>query len=138
HSQCFRHAVGAGQVMVGNDQVHTQPLCRFSGSESADAHIHADDQTNAGGGGALDHVVAQVVAFANAVRNVEVGRASAELNRSLQNDHRHGAINIVVAVNQDGLFALDGRFDAGDSGGQSTHLLGRVQVGERRREATNR
>ncbi len=71
------------------------------------------------GGRALDHIVAHVVAFANAVRHVEVGRAAAEFNRSLQNDDGHGAVDVVVAVDQNGLFAFDGGVDAVDGGAQA-------------------
>ena len=84
--------------------------------------------------GALDHIVAHVVAFANAMWHVEVGRAAAELNRSLQNDDRHGAVHVVVAVDEHGLFAFDGGVDAVDGGAQTGHALRGVEVRERRRE----
>ena len=87
-----------------------------------------------GGGGALDHIVAHVVAFANAVRHVEVGRASAEFNRRLQDDDRHGAVHVVVAVNENGLFAFDGGVDAIDGRAQARHPFRSVKMRERRRE----
>ena len=126
--QRLGHAIGTGQVMVGDDQIDAQALRRFRGREGADAHVDADDQANAGGGGALDHVVAHVVAFANAVRHVEVGRAAAEFDRGLQNDDRHGAVDVVVAVDQNRLFAFDGGVDAVDGGAQARHPLGGVQM----------
>ena len=65
-----------------------------------------------GGRGALNHVAAHVVAFANPVRHMEITYAPAELDRRLQNDDRHGAIHVVISVNEDGLFALDCGFDS--------------------------
>ena len=120
--------------MVGDDQIDAEALRRLGRREGADAHVDADDQANAGRGGALDHIVAHVVAFANAVRHVEVGRASAEFDRGLQNDDRHGAVDVVVAVDEDRLFAFDGGVDAIDGGAQAGHLFGRVEMRERRRE----
>ena len=69
--------------MVGDDQVHAQPPGGFGRSEGADAHVHTDDEPDAGRGGLLDDVVAHVVAVANAVRNMKIGRAAAELDGGL-------------------------------------------------------
>src|ERR1700688_1308568 len=95
-------------MMVGYDQVDSEALRGFRGSEGADAHVDADDEANARRGAALDDIVAHVVAFTNAMRYVEVGGASAEFDRRLQNDDRHGAVDVVVSVNEDRLFALIG------------------------------
>ena len=124
-------AVGSGQVMVGNDEIDAQALRGFGGSEGADAHVDADDEANAGGGGALDHIVAHVVAFANAMRDVEVGGAAAEFDGGFQNDDGHGAVDVVVAVDENGIFAFDGGVDAIDGGAQTGHLLGCVKMGDR-------
>ena len=126
----FRHAVGSGQVMVGDDEIDAEAMRGFRGSEGADAHVDADDQANASGGGALDDIVAHIVAFANAVWDVEIGCAAAEFDRRFQNDDGHGAVDIVVAVNQDGIFAFDGGVDAIDGAAKSGHVLGQMQVSE--------
>ena len=55
-------------MMVRDDQIHAQALRGFSGREGTNAHVHADDQANARSGGALDHIIAQIVAFADAMR----------------------------------------------------------------------
>ena len=102
--------------------------------EGADAHVDAEDQANARCCGALDHVIAHVVAFANAVRHVEVGGAAAEFNCGLQDNDRHGAVHVVVAVDEDGLFALDRGIDAVNSGAQAGHALGSVQMRKGRRK----
>ena len=106
--------------------------------KGADARIHADDQPHAVGRSALDHFVAHAVAFADAMRHMKVGRSAAKLDGGLQNDDRRGAVDVVVAVNQDFLFALDGRFQAVDGGAEAGHPLGKVKMvkdGERKRWA---
>ena len=128
------HAIGTGEVMVGDDQVDAEASRGFSGGEGADAHVNADDQANAGRGGALDHVVPHVIAFANAVRHMEVGRAAAEFDRSLQDDDRHGSVDVIVAVNENLFFAFDGGVDAIDGCAQTRHKIGVVKMGERWRK----
>lgn len=112
--------------MIGDDQVDAQTLRGFRRGEGADAHVDADDEANAGGCGAFDDIVAQVVAFANAVGHVKIGSASAEFDGSLQNDDGHGSIYVVVAVDEDGLFAFDGGVEAVDGGAQAEHFFGCV------------
>ena len=116
--------------MVGDDQVDAQPARRLRRSKGADAHIHADDELDAGSRGALDDVVAHVIAVADAVRNVEVGGAAAQLNRGLQDDDCGRAIHVVVAVDQDGFFVLDGGFDAINRRLHARHQVRRMQMSE--------
>ena len=65
-------------------------------------------------GGLLDHLVAHAVAFADAVRHVVVDLAAANLQRGLQDDDGGGAVHVVVAIDEDGLAALDGGAQALD------------------------
>ena len=117
--------------MIGHDEVYAKALRGFGRSEGANAHVDADDQSNSGRRGALDHIVAQIVAFTNAVRDMKVGGAAAEFDRGLQNDDCHRAIHVVVAVDQHGLFPFDGRVQAVDGGAQASHLFGRIKVIDR-------
>ena len=82
----------------------------------------------------LDHLVAHAVAFADAVRHVELDLAAAELDRGLEDDDGGGAVHVVVAVDKDGLAALDGGSQALDGGTQSGHEIRRVEMCERGRE----
>ena len=104
HGQRGRNALRAGKMMVGDDQVHAQAACRFRRSKGADAHIHTDNELDAGSGGPLDDVVTHVIAIADAVRNMEIGGAAAQLNRGLEDDDCGGAIHVVIAINQDRFF----------------------------------
>ena len=134
YGERVRDAIGTGKVVVGDDQVDSETLRSFGGREGADAHVNANDQVNARRSGALDHVIAHVVAFAKAVRHVEVGGAAAEFNCGLQNNDRHGAICVVVAVDEHGFFTLDGGIDAINRGAQARHALGGMQMRKGRRK----
>src|SRR6266852_8080724 len=83
YSQRLRNAVHPRQVMVGDDQVHSGAPRRFGGGKPADASVHADDQPHALGGGALDHLVAHPIAFADAVRHMKVSLSAAKLDGRL-------------------------------------------------------
>ena len=64
-------------MMIGDDQINTQPPRSLRRGKRADAHVHADDELDARRGGPLDDVVTHVVAIADAVRNMEVGSPAA-------------------------------------------------------------
>ena len=128
HRQRRRNPLRTGKVMVGDDQVHAQPPGGFGGSESPDAHVHADDEPDTCRGRLLDDVVAHVVAVADAVRNMEFRRAAAQFNGGLEDYDCGGAIDIVVAVDQDRLFVLDGGFDPVNGRLHAGHEVRRVQM----------
>ena len=86
---------------------------------------------NAALGGLLDDLVAHAIAFADAVRHVVVGLAAAQLQRGLQDDDRGGAVHVVVAIDENGLAAFDGRAQALHRRAQAGHQVGRVQVVQR-------
>ena len=131
HGQRSRNALRARKVMVSDDQVHAQPAGCLRRSKGADPHVNADDQLDTGGGGLLDDVVAHVVAVADAVWNVEIGPAAAQLNRGLEDDDRGRTIHVVVAVNQNRFFVLDGSFDPIDRRLHASHQIRRMQVSKR-------
>src|SRR5450432_2440289 len=108
HGKRMRETVLPREVMVSDDEIYPSKTCTFCCSKRARSRIHADHEANTGGRGALDHISAQVVAFADTMRHVKVGRASAKFNRRFQNHDRRGAVHVVVAIDQNPLFALDG------------------------------
>ena len=128
HRQRSRNPLRARKVMVGDDQVHAQPPGGLGRSESPDAHVHADDEPDARRGGLLDDVVAHVVAVADAVRNMEFRRTAAELDGGLEDYDCGGAIDVVVAVDEDRLLVLDGGFDPVNRRLHTGHEVWRVQV----------
>src|SRR5580692_2444714 len=77
HRERGGHAVLAREVVVGDDEVHAEAMRGFGGGEGSNAGINADDEMNACGGGALDHVAAKIVALFDSMGNVEVSRTAA-------------------------------------------------------------
>src|SRR5208283_2306823 len=112
HRERLRHAFRMWQVVVGDDQVDPSALRGFGSGKGADAGIHADNDPNAALGGLLDDLIAHAIAFADAMRDVVVHRSAAELQGRFENDDGGGAVHVVVAVDEDGLAALDGSAQA--------------------------
>ena len=137
NDQRLRDAVRPRQVVVGDDQVDSNAPRSFGGGEGANAGVDADDEPHAVGGGALDHLVAHAIAFADAVRYVKLSRSPAKLNGRLENDDCRGAVHVVVAVNQNFFFALQRRFQPIQSGFHAAHPQRVVEVGKRRRQKTS-
>ena len=96
--------------------------------KGASAGVNADYQSNSGSSRAFDHIAAQVIAFANTVRHMEVSDASAQFDRCSQYYDRGSAVNVVVAVNQNSLLALDGGIQPLDRGFHASHQVWRVKV----------
>ena len=118
--------------MIGHDQVDAHPLCSLCGSEGANAGIDADDQAHTCGGRSLNHVVFHAVAVFDPVRNMKLNDASADLDRRFQNDDRRCAVDVVVTVNQDGFFALDGSADSFDCRTHAEHGIRRMKISQSR------
>jgi len=119
-------------VMIRDDEVDSGAACGLGGSEGADAGVDADDEANTIGGSALDDIFAQVVALADAMRDMEIGSAAAEFEGGLENDDGGGAIDVVVAVDEHFFFALDSSFQAIEGRFHTGHCQRVVQMIERR------
>ena len=102
----------------------------FSWGKGADTHIDADDQPNPCGRSALNNIATHVITFADAVGDVEIASTSAEFDSCLQDNDGHGAVNVVVAINENWFFAVDGGVNAIHSGLQTCHQERRVQMRE--------
>ncbi len=71
------------------------------------AGVDADDQCDAHGRRALDHVGAHAVTVLETMRNVKAGFAARHLDGFLQNDDGYGSVHVVIAVDQDFLLGLE-------------------------------
>ena len=135
NGQCLRNAfVRFGQMMVGDDEIHANAFGCVGGGEGANAGVDGDDQANPGFGGALDHVVLHAVALFDPVRDVELRGAAAEFDHGFQDDDGGGAVDVVVAVDEDVFFLGDGGLQALDGGLHAEHQVRRMQMRELRRE----
>src|SRR5271170_2562241 len=136
HRECMRSAIGAGQMVVGDDQIHTEASCGVGGSKGSNAGIDADDELNTGSRGPLDDIAPQVIAFLDAMWNVELGSTAAKFDRRFQNDDGGGAVDVIVAIDENAFFALDGGVDAINGSFHAQHQIGRMKLSERRIEKT--
>ena len=118
------------KMMVCHDEINTVLGGCFGSREGTNAGIDADYETHAPGGGLGDHFVPHAVAFANAVRHVVLDFATAQLQRGLQDHNSGGTVDIVVAVDEDRLGALDGSAHPFDGCAQSAHEVGRMKLRE--------
>src|SRR5438445_11824251 len=109
HGNGFRDTDGGvGKMMVRDDEVHAQSFCFLCSGERADAGVNTDDETDAGGGGLSEDAGLHSVAFAQAVGDV-VGNDGGRVfggdpfDGGLEEDGGSGAVDVVVAVDEDGL-----------------------------------
>ena len=122
-----------GQVVVGDDEVETQGPGFFSGGEGANAGVNRDDEADAGGGGFGQAYGLHAVALAQAVRDVErddgglFGRCDA-LDGGLEQHRGGGAVNVVVAIDEDGFGVADRALNAGDRTRHAKQEEGIVEV----------
>ena len=125
-----------GEVVVGDDQVQAECGGFACGGEGADAGVDRDDETDAFGGGFIEADVLDAVAFAQAVRNVVADARWAfargyAFDGCLEQDRGGGAVDVVVAVDEDRLAKRDRLLDAGNRGGHALHEERRIEAIER-------
>ena len=113
------------QVMVSDDEIEVEARCFVGGGKGADAGVHADDESHALRSGAGEHLGLHAVAVAQTVRDVIANAAAEDLDRGLEQDDRGGAIDVVIAVDEDGLVPGDRLLDARD---RRCHAVQRVWV----------
>ena len=123
------------EMVVGDDEVHSQGFCLGGGGEGADAGVYADDETDAGGGGLSQDAGLHAVAFAQAVGDV-VGDDGGSVfggdpfDGGLEQDGGGGSVDVVVAVDEDGFAGADGVLDAGYGQVHAQHEHGVDEVVE--------
>ena len=122
-----------GQVVVGDDEIHAEGFGFLSCGEGANAGVYADDQTNSCGGCLAEYSSLHSVAFAEAVRDVigdEGGGVFGgdSFDGGFEEDGGGGAVDVVVAVDEDGFAGADGTLDAdyGDVHAEHEHGVDEV------------
>src|SRR5439155_11015971 len=92
----------------GDDYVDTQLISAPHHFGGADTGIHADDQLDALRGGSLHYLRPHAVTIFEAVRNVIAGSAPGQFDGLGEEHHRGGAIDVVIAVDENLLLTADG------------------------------
>ena len=97
------------QVVVGDDQVQPAAGSLLRGGKGTDARVHRDHQAHPFGSGIGDARFPHAIALADAVRDVkshicnDAHGNSRALQCRLQQHRGYGAIDVIVAVDEDGL-----------------------------------
>src|SRR5258708_28854308 len=115
-------------MMVGDDEVEAEAARGFSGGKGANARINADDELDSSRGGLLNDIVLHAVAVTNAMGDVEISGAAEEFDHCLEDDNGGGAVNVIVAVNEDVFLAGNGVFPTKDGGRHAEHVIRRVHL----------
>ena len=119
----------SAKMMVGDDEVEAEALRGLGLSERAHAGVDGDDEADALGIRGFKHAGLQAVAFAQTMRNMEANRAAEHLDCGLEQHNGGGAVDVVVAVEEDWFAARDGGLNAFDCGRHAQHQKRIVKLG---------
>jgi hypothetical protein len=122
-----------GEMVIGDDQIDSEGFCFGGSGEGADAGVYADDETDAGCGGLAEDTGLHAVAFAEAVGDVvgdDGGRifGRGAFDGGFEKNGGGGAVDVVVAVDEDGFSGADCMLDAGYGHVHAEHKHGAVQI----------
>ena len=123
-----KRVVGVGQVVVGDDEVEAEAARGIGFSKRAHARVDGDDDANAFGLGRFKHARLHAIAVAEAMRNVKADVASQHFDGGFEKDDSDRAVDVVVAIEEDGLVRGDGAFETVDGGGHAPHQEWIVEV----------
>ncbi len=115
-------------MVIGNDEIESQPGSGLCGSKIADSGVDTDHQANALPGDGLQYRRLHAVAISQAVRHMEIHLAAEHLESGLKQDDGRGAIHVIVAVDEDGFLARNGSLHTRDGCGHTLHGVGIEQV----------
>ena len=118
-------------MVVGDDDVDAKRAGARHSLTRAYAGIRAHQQLHAGERGLFDDIDAHAVTFAQPVGDVAGGAPARQVDGLLQNDDGRSSVDIVVAVQQDGLLAPDGIEKTRGGRVHIAHQEGIVQFVER-------
>jgi hypothetical protein len=108
--------IALGKVMVRDNAVHTQHRGSFNHLEGLDTRVDADNELDTFLRRLLDHRRLHPVPILKTPWNVIARVAPEHVERFAQDDHCSGAVNIIIAVDQDALPGLYGYHYPTDGG----------------------
>jgi hypothetical protein len=123
--------------VIGDDEVEAEAARSFSFGEGAHSGVDGDNDADAFGVGRFKDAGLHAVAIAQAMWDVkadEIASRSGELgagqhfNGGFEQDDGYGAVDVVIAVEKDGLACSDSAFEPVNCGGHSKHEKGIVEV----------
>ena len=115
-------------MVIGDDEVEAEAARGFSFSEGAHAGVDGDDDADAFGVGGFEHARLHAVAVAQAMRDVKADFTAEHFDGGFEKDDSDGAVDVVVAIEEDGLARGDGAFETVDGSGHAEHEERIVEV----------
>lgn len=120
-------------MVIGDDEVEAEPACGCGFGDGAHAGIDGDDEADSGGVGFFKHGRLQAVALAEAMRDVKADETAGiggaqHFDGGFEQDDGRGAVDVVVAVEEDGFVVGDGPLNAGDGQVHAEHEGGGVEL----------
>src|ERR1039458_2121966 len=95
-------------MVICNDEVEAEAARGFSFSEGAHAGVDGDDDANALGVSRFKDARLHAVAVAEAMGDVKSDVAAQHFDGGFEQDDGNGAVDVVVAIEEDGLARGDG------------------------------
>ncbi len=108
-------------MVIGDDEVEAEAARGFSFSEGAHAGVDSDDDADAFGVSRFKNARLHAVAVAEAMRNVEANVTAEHFDGGFEKDDGDGAVNVVIAIEKDGLTRGDGALETIDGNGHAEH-----------------
>jgi len=121
--------VGTRQVMIGDDEVEAEALRGLCLRKGAHSGVDGDDESNSISKCRFEDRGLKAVALAQTVWNVKANFATEQFDGGLEQDDRGGAVDVVIAVEQDGFLARDRCFNAFNGSLHAEHEKRIVQMG---------
>ena len=103
--------LGADRMVVGNDQIEAALAGGDGLFHAADAAIDGDHQGRPAVAPGADGIAVQAVALVDAVRHVVADFGPQQFQAEIEHGGARHAVDVVVAVDHDPLFGLDGGMD---------------------------
>ena len=130
--------VGLGEVMVSDDEVEAEAAGGFCFGKGSHAGVDGDDEADAFCVCSFKDAGLEAIPLAEAVGDMkpdEIASGACEhFNGGLEQDNGGGAVDVVVAVEEDGFARGDGGFEAMDRSCHAEHEKGIVEEREFRIE----
>ncbi len=108
-------------MVIRNDEVEAKTARGFRFSESAHAGVDGDDDADAFGVGRFEDARLHAIAVTESMRDVKADVTAEHFDGCLEKNDSDSAVNIVVAIEEDGLMRGDGAFESIDGGGHAEH-----------------
>src|SRR5829696_4460118 len=115
-------------MVIGDDHVETMIARPVEWFVSANATVDTDDEFVAIGEGLLERGLLNAVTFGEAMRDVKASLRAEQLQSAQQHGGSSGAIDVVIAIDQNGLASFDRASQTSDGLSHAEHGIRLVKL----------